>query len=775
MKRDRTFWIVSICVAFGLTSIVYAPMFSGKIPFPADFIFDFPAFAPLIPSYRLLPQTNIGDLVTSFYPYRTIAARAIREGSLPLWNPDMLSGTPFLAMAQSALFYPASFLYYFLPVPVAWSMGFVIRRVLAAFFTALLVRRIGGTAAGAVAAGLMFAFCGFLTAWQGQSMSDAAIWLPLICYSVVRLHADVTARSIAISAFAFAMPVLAGHPETAAHLTLTGLGLALFLMIAEPKFTFIEAFIGSGLLALGLAAVQIIPTVEWLKYIHRSLQQQWPVPPLYSILGFVSRDIIRTKNVIGLLMPEHAGYLAMMTFVAVPLGFIQRSSRRFAIYFALAAAAAISAAYGIGPGHWFVSHVPGLNMLKNARLTLVAGFSLSVLAGLGISALEAMEMSQLKSARFRIGLFGSAGFAVAFLLIYATHEIPVSEVIEFVRVPRFGLLLLIAAGMTVGLRVANRLSRRLFVLLTLAVVAVDLGTVTFGAIPFTSPRDVFPPFPLFDTLPKNTTGPFRVAQAGYAYGANFEAMYGYPAIGGYEIPLERLKTFLSDLTDNKMDSVMITTKGVLDSKDRRLDMLNAKYFVVSMWDSRYLEFRNQPERFRFLSTFGDTDLYENPRALPRAFLIPASGVEVIADETDQLRRVKDPNFDAEHCVILPSAPAPESSSVPAGTAPTAPSIEWTANRPNGLELNASAVEPSVLVLSQIDYPGWKAFVDGRAVALTRANYAFPAILIPPGRHQVRFSFDPLTFKLGLALSVLAATILIVMVLRGTDRSNPHRV
>jgi len=775
MNRDRTFLIVSVCVALGLAAVIYAPMFSGKIPFPADFVFDFPAFAPLIPSYPLLPQTNIGDLVTSFYPYRTIASRAVHEGSLALWNPYMLSGTPFVAMAQSALFYPANVLYYLLPVPVAWSIGFIVRRVLAAWFTALLVRRIGGTTAGAIAAGLMFAFCGFLTAWQGQGMSDAATWLPLICYSVVRMHDEPTARSIAIAAFAFAMPVLAGHPETAAHVTLTGLGLAVFLIVSEPKFSFIRAFVGSSLLALGLAAIQIVPTVEWLTHIHRSLTQQWPAPPLYSILGLVSRDIIRAKNVIGLLIPEHAAYLAMMTFVAAPIGLVRRSSRRFAVYFTLAATAAISIAYGIGPGYSFVSRVPGLNMLKNDRLILVASFSLAVLAGLGISALDAAETRPSRRERSRIALLGSAGFAVGFLLIYATHEIPVTEVIEFGRVPRFGLLLLLASGLIVGFKIANRLSNRTFVLLTLTIIGVDLTTVTYGAIPFAKSRDVFPRFPLFDALPRNTTSPFRIAQAGNAYGANFEAMYGYSAISGYEIPLERFKAFISDLTDNKMDSVMLTTKGVLDSKDRRLDLLNAKYYVVSMWDSRYLEFRNQPERFRLVHTFGDTDLYENPRAFPRAFLIPASGIEIIENESDQLRRVKDPNFDAEHCVILPRMPAPDAIVAPAGPAPTAPNVEWIVNRMNSFELNVSAVEPSILVISQIDYPGWKAVVDGRVVSLTRADYAFPAIFVSQGTHHVQFSFDPWTFKSGLALSLLAAAILAVMVLRGIDRSNPNRL
>ena len=101
---------------------------------------------------------------------------------------------------------------------------------------------------------------------------------------------------------------------------------------------------------------------------------------------------------------------------------------------------------------------------------------------------------------------------------------------------------------------------------------------------------------------------------------------------------------------------MLMSKGVLENKDRRIDMLHARYYIVSEWDSRYMDFRNQPHRFRFLYTFGDTDVYENLRALPPAYVVPVSGIEVIPDEAQQLLRVKDPNFDAERCVVLSEAP-----------------------------------------------------------------------------------------------------------------------
>jgi hypothetical protein len=774
-KRDPVLPI-SIAAALIVSAIVYAPMFKGKIPFPADFIFDFPPFDPVKPAYALLPQTNIGDLVTSFYPYRTIAARVIREGTLPLWNPYMLSGAPFLAMAQSALFYPGTVLYYLLPVPVAWSLGFILRRILATVFTAMLLKRIGATLTGSVTAGLIFAFCGFLTGWQGQSMSDAAIWLPLICYSVVRLHADASARSAAIGALAFAMPVLAGHPETAAHLTLTGIAFAAFLWIHQPTINFIKAFIGVGLLALGLASVQVLPTMEWLKYIHHSLTEPWPAPPLHSMLGLVSRDITRAATSLGLSMPEHAAYLAMMTFAAAPLAFLARSARRFVVFFAIMAVMTLSAAYALDPGHWLVSHIPGLNALKNSRLTLVAGFSLAVLAGLGISAVEEFGLSESQRRRFRAVLLSAAGSAVALMLIYVARVIPASEVIDFMRQPRFGLILLVAGAICLALRAYGRLSRSWFALATLLIVGLDLATVTFGAIPFTRPRDVFPPIPLFDKIPKNGGEPFRIAQVAYAYGANFESMYRYSAVGGYEIPLERLKTFLADVSRKDMDSVMLTAEGVLEKQDRRLDMLNARYFVVSKWNARAPEFEQHPDRFRYLHTFGDTHVYENLRAFPRAFVIPVSGVEVIREDSEQLRRLKDPAFDGERHVILPEPPPAWSAQGLTESLPTSVSpVRWEFMRANDFELQVNVTEPSVLVISQTDYPGWRAYVDDRPVPLTRANYAFPAIVAAPGSHRVRFSFSPLSFKAGATLSLLAAAFLSVMVLRGTKRSSPNRI
>ena len=57
------------------------------------------------------------DVFTYFYPYKAYAAEVVRQGRLPLWNPYLFMGVPFLANAQTALFYPLNFLLYWLSVP----------------------------------------------------------------------------------------------------------------------------------------------------------------------------------------------------------------------------------------------------------------------------------------------------------------------------------------------------------------------------------------------------------------------------------------------------------------------------------------------------------------------------------------------------------------------------------------------------------------------------------------------------------------------------------
>jgi uncharacterized membrane protein YfhO len=69
--------------------------------------------------------------------------------------------------------------------------------------------------------------------------------------------------------------------------------------------------------------------------------------------------------------------------------------------------------------------------------------------------------------------------------------------------------------------------------------------------------------------------------------------------------------------------------------------------------------------------------------------------------------------------------------------------------------------PGLLVLSEVYYPGWKAYVDGRETKVLRANYVMRAVALPRGKHIVEFRYDPLSFRIGAVITVLSFAGLLV--------------
>ena len=84
------------------------------------------------------------------------------------------------------------------------------------------------------------------------------------------------------------------------------------------------------------------------------------------------------------------------------------------------------------------------------------------------------------------------------------------------------------------------------------------------------------------------------------------------------------------------------------------------------------------------------------------------------------------------------------------------------------QVNAQRIEatvesdgPTLLTLAQANYPGWRADVDERPAAIWMANYAFQALEVPAGHHQVRVVFRPRSFELGALIAVVSLIAIIV--------------
>jgi hypothetical protein len=166
-------FVIVILVFAALAALTYYPVWQGQVPFPDDIFSYFPAYQDT-PKPEPQNMPDVGDLMTSFYPFRSVLTNSVSEGVLPLWNPHMLSGAPFLGHSQTGLFYPPNLVYYLLPMPLAWTSSFLLRMVLAGFLMTLLMRALGATDSGALLSGIVFSMCGVITTWQGWSRGTHA-------------------------------------------------------------------------------------------------------------------------------------------------------------------------------------------------------------------------------------------------------------------------------------------------------------------------------------------------------------------------------------------------------------------------------------------------------------------------------------------------------------------------------------------------------------------------------------------------------------------------
>ena len=70
----------------------------------------------------------------------------------------------------------------------------------------------------------------------------------------------------------------------------------------------------------------------------------------------------------------------------------------------------------------------------------------------------------------------------------------------------------------------------------------------------------------------------------------------------------------------------------------------------------------------------------------------------------------------------------------------------------------------MLVLSEVYYPAWKAYIDGCPAPIYRADHLLRAIPVPAGEHTVELRYESWTLRAGMAISLTATAVLVALTL-----------
>ena len=154
----------------------------------------------------------------------------------------------------------------------------------------------------------------------------------------------------------------------------------------------------------------------------------------------------------------------------------------------------------------------------------------------------------------------------------------------------------------------------------------------------------------------------------------------------------------------------------------------------------------------------DARIFENPAALPRAFVARRARC---VDDRAALALLRSRAIDPAAEVLLGDCAAPITTSASAQRT----EARITVDEPERVVVTAAADAPAWLVLSDTWFPGWRARLDGADVPIARANHAFRAIALPAGRHDVEFVFRPRGLVAGAAISLLSLAVVVALVIR----------
>jgi hypothetical protein len=211
-----------------------------------------------------------------------------------------------------------------------------------------------------------------------------------------------------------------------------------------------------------------------------------------------------------------------------------------------------------------------------------------------------------------------------------------------------------------------------------------------------------------------------------------------------------------------------------------LSLMGTRFFVVFKSDiSEDLApghrkwWTDPPPSLRLVFEQADVRVYENPAALPRAYVV--HDFRVIEDSARLLEELDSISFDPRAAVLLSETPK-DAASMMADT----PRKESSSNAavflkdaPEEVEIRIQSDRPGFLVLSDSHYPGWKASVNEQPRHIYRANYHFRAVPIPQGESTVRFTYVPASFGYGRAISIislLCAGAVVIVILRRRART-----
>lgn len=693
------------------------------------------------------------DFIYQFYPFRNFAAVSMAHGEMPLWNPYTFNGTPFQADIQSALFYiPNMLLTFFVSgdhLHFYWVELLTISHyAIAALCMYYLARSFEIERIFALFSGMVFAFSGFMVTHAIHEVIICQVaWFPLVLLLFRKALLERSLLYTILAGIVLGHALLAGFPQITLYFCFFLLMFFLMEFSLSVKdhgfrstFPIVLPAGGTIVIALALTAVQLLPTMELTP-----LSQRAEITYAKSQEGALAVDQLVTT-----LVPKFFGstgaqgsdywgpgaywvywetclYTGIAALAAMVVSIFVMTRSRYAAFFGGTIVFALLFALGdqFVLQKLFFTYVPGFDKFRNAgRMSLFFTISVAILGGFGLQYLFRLRTSDAKKVLRVLLTLGIAGGAVLFMAYQGVLQ-PTTNPSDYERVHPLALgetktafLFIAITGLLLYLVHKKKLTATVGMAALCGIQFVDMHIFGFdqnnGSL---NPEEYFTrTAELVATIREDAKHDFfrvNARQGGAMILDRNQGMFDriFLMEGYTPLSLQRVYPPAKDWS------------GVCD-------LLNAKYRIVV----------DQQQRSMSVAT--------SSSYLPRAFMVYDA---VVIPEDEKIKTfMGGGDFDPRTTVVLEEDPKFKLDTAKK-------SNHWSANITsydlNSLSLTLTTPASGYLVLSEMYYPGWNAYVDGFARRIYRADWSLRAIPVEAGSHKIDVKFEPDSYRHGATISL----------------------
>lgn len=701
------------------------------------------------------------------------------HGSIPMWNPYIFCGMPFVDAFHGDIFYlPTFIIKMIMPLERALGWGLVVHVYLAGIFAYLCARGFGLSRLASTFAGITYMFSSYLISMVAPGHDGKMFVTALFPLAFHFLNRGLTTsrlKHFILLGLTITLIILTPHPQMA-YFTLWALGgflvyRVIFMFkdrVAVSKIALVTAmFVLAVVIGLFGSAIQFYPGY---RYISEFSPRAGDGAEGRSGYDWAISWSLHSEELVGQFIPGFAGvdnqaagtqywgrnafkdnseYSGVFAILLGIIGIALARKRETWFLLGLGAFALIYALGGTTPIFYlFYYIIPNVSKMRAPSMIMfLFSFSFAILAAYGIDALTRLRTRGSGATRAkleRVLLIAAAIVSVTTLLFTvagsALMSIYTSIVYSSISANNQTALDGHLAGITVSLWVVTillwvtvlllrsyvRASIGRTALVLLAFISlIDLWRLDFTFIDVVDYNSYFADAPVLQNL-KSSAEPVRVFDLSKRTFASrdYFALKGVEQMTGYHgAQLKSFDEFIGGLAYTRLTNQF----GI---ELRAFHLTGTKYIVLDRG-------RKMNESTGLKKVYeNEVTVYETPAAMRRVSIFHA--YQMGKGDTTDLDLLYDENFHYQSILILYEKPEFPPTLNVSGEPETVEIVEHDVNRQ---VYRARLATPGLLFVSENYFPGWKVKVDGVEKKLLKADHTFRAVSLDAGDHEVEFYFD----------------------------------